>query len=235
LVFTVVTLVALTVAIAAAILSPRLLARRVIVDDAPDRPHPFGREMSWLAVKTDDAQRLAAVLGLELRAANWNSGLGAIYDMDLADAFVFVSPPIQGWTIIAGVSLPLPAGGSFIDKTAPLLQSLSIEFADVQYFATFPIIDFYVGEAGVVWDVGSLTPEERGLGLSMIELRGIRDRHGDVGGSLHLHPTEDHVLGVAAGWSINPMALESNAADTGVGWVAYAPLVWRAERLRSAA
>lgn len=249
-IFTVVTLVFLTAVIAASVLSPRLLPRRVTVDDVPDRPHPFGSEMSWLAVKTDDAQRLAAVLGIELRTANWNSGLGAIYDLDLADAFVFVSPPIHGWTIVAGVSLPLPAGGTFIDKTAPLLRRLAGHFPDVQYFATFPIIDFYAwarfenghlvrafaaGEAGVVQDLGSLTPEERQLGLSMIELRGIRDRHGDVGGSLHLHPTEGHVLSVAGSWSINPMAIENIAADAGVGWVAYAPLTWRAERLRSAA
>jgi hypothetical protein len=206
--------------------------------------------MSWLAVKTDDAQRLAAVLGLELRAANWNSGLGAIYEPDLADAFVFVSPPIHGWTLLAGVSLPLPAGGTFIDKTTPLLQRLAAHFPEVQYFATYPIIDFYAwaryerghlvrafaaGEAGIAWDLGGLTPEERRLGLSMIEFRGIRDRHGDVGGPLHLHPTEGHVLSVAAGWSINPMELDSIGADAGIGWVAYAPLTWRAERLRSAA
>jgi hypothetical protein len=249
-IFTVVTLVLLTVAIAAAILSPRLLPRRVTVDDVPDRPRPFGREMSWLAVKTDDAQQLATLLGLELRAANWNSGLGAIYDLDLADALVFVSPPIRGWTIVAGVSLPLPTGRSFIDKTGPLLQRLAGAFPDVQYFATFPIIDFYAwarfengqlvrafaaGEAGVVWDLGGLTPDERRLGLSMIEVRGIRDRHGDLGGSLHLHPTEDHVLGVADGWGVSPMTLESIAADACHGWIAYAPLAWRAERLRVAA
>jgi hypothetical protein len=206
--------------------------------------------MSWLAVKTDDAQRLASILGLELRPANWNSGLGAIYEQDLADAFVFVSPPIHGWTLVAGVSLPLPAGGAFIDKTGPLLRHVAGHFPDVQYFATFPIIDFYAwarlengrlvrafsaGEAGGVWDFGSLTPAERQLGVSMLELRGIRDRHGDVGGPLHLHPTEEHVLSVADGWSINPMKLDGIAADAGVGWVAYAPLTWRAERLRSAA
>jgi hypothetical protein len=69
----------------------------------------------------------------------------------------------------------------------------------------------------------------------MIEFRGVRDRHGDVGGPLLLHPTEGHVLGVADGWSINPMALEGIAAEAGLGWVAHAPVTWRAERLRSAA
>ena len=249
-VLTVGILVILTTVIAAVLLAPRLLPRRVTVDDAPDRPQPFGCEMSWLAVKTDDTHRLAALLGLEIRPANWNSGLGAIYDLELADAFVFISPPVGGWTIVAGVSLPLPAGGSFIDKTGPLLQHLASHFSQVQYFATFPIIDFYawarfengqairafaVGEAGVVWDAGARTLDEQRLGLSMIEVRGIRNRHGDVGGALQLHPTEPHVLSVAEGWSINPMAIEALSADACVGWVAYAPQAWHAERIRSAA
>ena len=185
------------------------------MDNAPDRPRSFGSEMSWLAVKTDDAGRLAAILGLgDLSAANWNAGLGTIYDLKLSDTFVFISPPVEGWTFVAGVSLPLPQGDSFVDKAAPLLARVAREFRSVQYFATFPIIDFYawarfengnlvrafaVGEAGVVWDIGGLTPEERRLGLSMIEFRGVRDRHGDVGGPLLLHPTEGHVLGVADG------------------------------------
>jgi hypothetical protein len=245
---TVVTLVILTTIIAAGVLAPRLVPRRMALDNAPDRALAFGSEMSWLAVKTEDAHLLASALGLsELHPANWNSGLGAIYDLELSDMFVFISPPIKGWTMVAGVSLPLPAGGSFIDKAAPLLQHLSGRFSSVQYFAAFPIIDFYawarfehgqptrafaIGDAGIVWDTGKLTPDERRLGLSMIELRGIRNRHGDVGGELDLHPTEQHVLSIASGWSINPMSIDGEA---GVGWVAHVPQAWRAERLRNVA
>ena len=248
---TIVILVILTTALAAAVLSPRLLPRRVRMDDAPDRPLAFGSEMSWLAVKTDDAGRLAAVLGLgDLNVANWNSGLGAIYDLELSDALVFISPPVDGWTFVAGVSLPLPQGGAFVDKAAPLLARVAREFRSVQYFATFPIIDFYawarfdngrlvravaIGEAGIVWDLGRPTPVERKLGLSTMELRGILNRHGDIGGALQLHPTEPHVLGVAEGWGINPMAIETFADDSGIGWIARAPHAWRAERVRSAA
>lgn len=248
---TIILLVVLTTALAASVLAPRLLPRRVRVDDAPDRPRAFGSEMSWLAVKTDDVHRLASTLGLaDLSVANWDSGLGAIYDLELSDTFIFVSPPVEGWTFVAGVSLPLPQGGTFVDKAAPLLARLAREFSSVQYFATFPIIDFYawarfeggrplrafaVGDAGVVWDLGRATPAERRLGLSMMELRGIQNRQGDIGGALQLHPTEPHVLAVAEGWSINPMAIEIFAGESGVGWIARAPSAWRAERVRSAA
>jgi hypothetical protein len=247
----IVILVIITTAVAAVWLAPLLVPRRVVFDEQPDRPRPFGSDMSWLAVRSDNAAAVAAALGLdELRPANWNSGLGAIYDHELADGFVFVSPPVKGWTLVAGVSLPLPASGSFIDKLTPLLQQLSRQFSAVQYFAAFPIIDFYawarfekgrrvrafaIGEAGIVADGGKLSVEERRLGLSLIELRGIRARHGDIGGAIHLHPTEQHVLSLAKAWSINPMAIESFAADAGVGWVARAPRGWRAERLRRVA
>lgn len=207
--------------------------------------------MSWLAVKTDDAGRLAAVLGLgDLSVANWSSGLGAVYDFELSDTLVFVSPPVEGWTFVAGVSLPLPQGGAFVDKAAALLARVAREFRSVQYFATFPIIDFYawarfengrpvrafaIGEAGVVWDLGRPTPVERKLGLSTMEVRGILNRHGDIGGALQLHPTEPHVLSVAEGWGINPMAIEAFAGETAVGWIARAPHAWRTERVRSVA
>lgn len=248
---TVVILVGLTTVLAAALVVPRLVPRRIRVDDAPDRPQAFGSEMSWLAVKTEDAGRLAAVLGLgDLSVANWNSGLGAIYDLDLSDTFVFLSPPVEGWTFVAGVALPLPQGGAFVDKAAPLLGLLAREFRSVQYFATFPIIDFYawarfedgqairavaVGEAGPVWKAGAPTSVERKLGLSMMDVRGIQNRSGDIGGALQLHPTEQHVLGVAEDWSVNPIAIDALAAGPGVGWIARAPAAWRAERARSAA
>jgi hypothetical protein len=224
------------------------------MDIAPDRPRAFGSEMSWLAVETDDAGRLAAVLGLEdLSVANWNSGIGAIYDPKLSDTFVFISPPVEGWTFVAGVSLPMPQGGGFVDKAAPLLARVAREFSNVQYFAAFPIIDFYAwarfengqprraaafGEAGVLWDAGRPTAAERELGLSMLELRGILNRQGDIGGALQLHPTEAHVLGIAERWSLNPMAIEASSGqkrENGVGWIARAPHAWRAQRVRSAA
>lgn len=247
----VVILVASTIAIAAAVLSPRFLPRRVRMDDAPDKPRAFGSEMSWLAVKTDDAGHLATVLGLgDLSVANWNSGVGAIYDLKLADAFVFISPPVEGWTFVAGVSLPLPQGGAFVDKAAPLLTRVAREFSNVQYFAAFPIIDFYAwarfengeprraaafSEAGLVWDAGRTTRAERELGLTTLELRGIANRQGDIGGALQLHPTEAHVLGIAERWSVNPMSIESMSGQNGVGWIARAPHAWRAERVRLAA
>jgi hypothetical protein len=207
--------------------------------------------MAWLAIRSEDTSAIAATLGLaRLRPANWSSGVGAIYDPEISGDLVFIAPPVKGWTLVAAETLPLPAGETFVDKMTPLLKHLAIEFPAVQYFASFPIIDFYawarfdkgrrgralaVGDGAVIWNAGKLSDEERKLGLSFIEIRGIRERHGDLGGELELYPTEEHVFAIAAGWSVNPMAMESLRAPTSVGWIADAPRSWRPERVRKVA
>lgn len=248
---TVIALVSLTTIAAATIIVPRLVPHHVRLADNPDRPRAFGHDMAWLAIKSNDRAAVAAALGLaRLRPANWNSGVGAIYDSEISNGLVFIAPPIKGWTLVAAESLPIPSSESFIDKMTPLLRHLAIEFPAVQYFASFPIIDFYawarfekgrrvrafaVGDGGVIWNAGKLSQEERQLGLSFFEIRGIRDRHGDLGGELQLYPTEEHVSAISGGWSINPMAIESLRAPTSVGWIADAPRSWRPERIRKVA
>ncbi len=244
-------LVILTTVIAGTVLVPRFLTHHVRLANAPDQPRAFGRDMAWLAIQTEDSDAVAAALGLTgLRPANWDSGIGAIYDSEVSDGLLFISPPIRGWTIVAGESLPLPAGSPFIDKMTPLLRQLGKQFRSVLYFASFPIIDFYawarvdkgrskrafaIGEGGVVWDSGKPTSAERRLGLSYVEIRGIAERHGDLGGQLLLHPTEENVFAIAAGWSLNPMALEGFTQRRSVGWIADAPRSWRPERARRVA
>lgn len=244
-------LIALTVAVIALLIAPRMAGHRVVFEDSADQPKPFGREMSWIAIRSSDTAAVLAALELTgARPANWNSGVGTIYDADLSDAYVFVSPPVKGWTYVAGVPLPHPVGRGFADKLTPLLASLSKDFKDVQYFASFPIIDFFgwarieagrwvrafaVAEEGVVWNRGRLTREERSLGLKLFEVRGIKNRKGDAGGPILLHPTEEQVLRVAAGWGLNPARLNDDDAEPGTGYVARAPSSWRAERLRKAA
>jgi hypothetical protein len=244
-------LVALTVAVIAFAIAPRLIERTVVFSETPDHPKPFGYGMSWLALKTTDTAAVVACLGLEdVTSANWNSGIGTIYDSALSDSYVFVSPPVKGWTFVAGVPLPHPVGRNFADKLTPLLTGLAQQFIDVQYYAAFPIIDlfgwarlykgklvraFVIGDDGVIWDRGRLTPEERALGLKLFDLRGIKGRIGDAGGPIVLYPTEQQVLRLASAWSLNPLLLASMKTESGTGLIARAPSTWRAERLKQKA
>ena len=164
-------LIGLTVAVIALIVAPRMSKSRVVFDKDPDTPKSFGYRMAWIAIRTQATGEVLSALALtDIEAANWDSGIGTIYDSELGDTYVFVSPPVKGWTFVAGVPLPLPVGCAFVDKLTPLLASLSSEFTDVQYFAGFPVIDFYawarlqsgkmvrafaIGDEGVIWDRGA--------------------------------------------------------------------------------
>lgn len=244
-------LISLTIWVIVFRLIPRGTAAPVAFADVPDTPRAFGNDMAWIAIKSDNRDAIASAMGLQtLVPANWQSGIATLYDTALCDDFVFITPAVKGWTFVVGVPLPLPATRSFADKLTPLLTSLSAEFREVQYFASYPAIDlfawaklergrmaraFAIGDEGVIWDRGRPTREERALGLQLFELRGIRGRKGDAGEAIILHPTQEHVLRLAASWGLNPSALGERSAAVGAGAVAQALRAWRPERIRKAA
>ena len=245
----------LTIMIASTVVFAFWLARRsspdqVLLDTTPDLPCSFGCGMAWLAVRSRDTQSVLEALGLyETTPCNWNSGIGAVYDHRLS-AHVYVTPPVRGWVFVVGLALPYPVGSGFVDKCTPLLVDLGGRFPQVQYFFSCPSIDYYawarvrdgrltrafaVTDEGIVWNKGRTTKEERALGLKLFELRGVEGRKGDAGGEMILHPTEDHVMRLAHGWSIDPTTLETQSKEVGLGHLALAPVNWRAERQRKAA
>lgn len=246
-------MIALTMAVAAYKLAPRLSPPRVPhvppIIQSPDTPRPFGYDMAWLAVRTRDADSVVAALGLlDAEACSWSSGITAVYDQGLEQTHVFVSPPVNGWTFVVGLPLPHPTTGAFVDKCSPLLVSMGGAFAEVQYFFSYVPIDmfawarmvdgrllraFAAGDEGVLWNKGKRSREERRLGLKLFELRGVRGRQGDAGGDIVLHPTEDHVMRLASRWSLDPTRLHSASAPPGLGYIALAPQSWRPERANS--
>ena len=248
---TIAIMVALTVAVAAYALAPRLSESRVLFEEVPDRPAAFGYRMAWLAVRTRDTEAVVEELGLVApRPCNWRSGIGTVYDNHLGNDHIFVSPPVNGWTLVVGLALPPPVGGAFSDTCMPLLERLGRRFVEVQYFFAYPPIDifawvrllegrivraFAITDTGIVWNRGRTTREERALGLKLFDFRGVKGRKGDAGGEIILYPTEEHVLRLARRWSLDPTELA--AADVpapALGVIALASPSWRPERLRKA-
>ncbi len=249
--FVVILLTLGTVLIAAVHIAPRMAEGRVVFGVEPDRPTGFGYRMTWLAIRSRDTQAVLDALQLASpQAANWATGLGCVYDRDLGEAHVFVSPPVNGWTFVAGLPLPAPVSRRFIDKCTPLLIHLGDSFVEVQYFSSMPSLDYFawarmiegrivrafaIGDEGVIWNKGRPTKEEKAMGLKLFEFRGVRGRRGDAGGEIMLYPTEDHLMELAAKWSIDPTRLSEAKMEPTLGVVARAPLEWRPERLRRAA
>ena len=253
-ILTILIMVMATVAIAAYGLAPRLGQHRVVYPQTPDAPVPFGYQMAWLAIRTRDTAAVVEALGLgSVQPCNWNAGIGTVYDPRLGQNTIFVSPPVNGWTFVVGLPLPQPIGRAFVDKATPLLAGLGSRFSEVQFFVAFPPVDlfawarlidgrlvraFAIGDSGIIWNKGKTTREERSLGLKLFELRGVRDRRGDAGGPLILHPTESHVMQLARKWSLDPTRLGPNSPDThseAMGLIADAPHHWRVERIRKSA
>ncbi|MEM1371792.1 MAG: hypothetical protein AAGG72_06135 [Pseudomonadota bacterium] len=212
---------------------------------APDGPLPFGEDTAWLALRTDNTIEVVDALQLnEPRTVTWQDGLAAALEQSSeATGEVFVTPPVSGWTFVVGLALPLQMGRSFSDPLSPLMVGLSRRFDDVQYFVNCPELDYFAwqrmrsGQAmrifaatddGIVTNRGMPTFEERALGMTMFELRGVRDRQGDAGGELLLHPTSQHVLKLAAVWGLDPTRLSSRDAAPGLGYVGGAPRGWKA-------
>ena len=243
-------LIVATIAIASLVLAPHVAERQVMFDISPDKPCGFGPDMTWIAIKTNDyAAVIDAVGGLQPITANWNSGIGTIYNAEFGPNRIYVSSPVDGWVFVIGTALPHPQGRAFVDKCTPLLMQLGERFKEVQYFASYPDLDLFawakivsgrirafgVGDEGVIWNRGRTTREERTLGLKLFELRGVRGRKGDAGGELLMHPTQEHVMRVAGHWSINPTLLDTAEAASGLGAVCLVPANWRTERLRKTA
>ncbi|HEX4193363.1 MAG TPA: hypothetical protein VHY80_09705, partial [Stellaceae bacterium] len=112
-------------------------------DPTPDTPQAFGYKISWFAVKASDPAAVVDALGFdEAISANWASGLEHAYE----GAWVFVSPPINGWVLAIGTLLPYPVAieqTQYIGERFDVLFSrLMQRFDDVQFFGNYRVVDF---------------------------------------------------------------------------------------------
>ena len=157
-------------------------------DQTPDKPKGFGFKVLWFAVKASNpASVLNALEFGETMPANWASGLATVY----GDQWVFASPPVSGWILVVGLSLPYPTNETHHDigkRFDVLFSRLMQRFDDVQFFGSHRVSDFvtwaravkgkpmrifaWSGSVGeVLTNFGEQTPEEAKLGF--INLTGL--------------------------------------------------------------
>lgn len=172
-----------------------------------DSPTDFGYKMAWIALPTNHTASVVEALRITRpQPATWQEGIAKAYQKR-----VFVTPPLAGWTLVAGVAL---FSNDEYDKWEALLSQLSQHFGEAQYFATHRVVEHhqwiryaqgeclrhyaYLGESGAVLRaVGQPTELEQGLPT------GSEDEE-----TLAL-PDEELVMQMAAAWSINPTTLSS--------------------------
>ena len=222
-------------------------SRRACAQRAGERAVSFATPMAWFAIRSEDGARVCDVMGLEAPAkANWQSGVAALREEGEGASRVFISPPIDGWILVAGLALPHPVGPRFVDKCLPLMEELARHFADVQYFCCFPAIDHYgwararegklirafaLGDEGLIWNRGRPSRDERLLGLKLFEIKEDARRGSEAALGSLFDAGEGHVVRLAGKWGIDPMRLaERKSVAAGPCLLASAPASWRMER-----
>jgi hypothetical protein len=166
-------------------------------------PASFGYKRRWLAVRSEDPGAVAKALALEdVRPATWRDGIERN-----GDDLVFVTPPIDGWTL------------ALIDSAIgePDLAELSRAFGEVQLFGTHRVPESHewqrwmdgspvrrycwIGDRGEIpFDQGEPAAAEGGIA-----------RAGDLGrywDELEF-ADEETVLVVAREWSVDPSTLDA--------------------------
>jgi hypothetical protein len=212
---------------------PLIGRRGFAVDSTPDMPVPFGPKMAWIAVDTTDSHALAGALDLrDCVEASWAAGIASAQQ-----GAVFVTPPLADWTLAAGTILFPPDRTDAFVK--PLLERLSQQFGEAQYFATqgdFRLCIWARGRRGrlvrgygwlgqralALWDQGALTAQERKLGFHFST--GLGDPTGITDGPLRT-PDESCVMQLASLWSIDPSTLNADYKEPVPGMLGRWPSV----------
>ena len=188
---------------------------------SPDDPRGFGFKSTWWSLPTDDTDAVVAAIGLQnAQPANWGTGIEYAYEQS-----VFVTPPVDGWTLIAGFRLP-PMGEDARAKVIQPLLELSQAFGTALVFATHRVVEYhvwakavagslirgygYLGESGhTFWDEGPMTPEEKELGFAFFDERCPEAEDDSYWEREDLdYADEMKVMDIAREWSVSPDDLE---------------------------
>jgi hypothetical protein len=186
----------------------------------PDSAVGFGYKCMWFAVKTDNKNMLAEILKLKnISDCNWQVGIDMAYK-----GSVFITPPIDGWTLACGWGLPHGDSKEGIDEVKNILKTLSKEFGEAQFFCTHRVTEYhcwikatngqvdrvysYLGESGKnVAIEGQPTEFERTLNLANTFSDESKDdkyfEREDI-----VWADEELLMKVAEHWSIDPSKLD---------------------------
>jgi hypothetical protein len=186
-----------------------------------DQPVSFGYKCMWFAIKSVHMEELIKILNLtDIRPCNWNIGIEKAYENS-----VFITPPVNGWTIACGLGLPHGDSKKEIEYLKSILQKLSRDYGEAQFFCTNRIVEYhcwmkavegnikrvytYLGEANEnILIEGEATDFEKTLHLVDTFSEDAKEKNYFEREDIAL-PDEEIVMKIAENWSINPSTLES--------------------------
>ncbi|CAO5675662.1 MAG: hypothetical protein HEEMFOPI_00272 [Holosporales bacterium] len=188
----------------------------------PDFPLSFGYKISWMAIKTEDVEKVIEHLPINtIEKSNWENGLNCVFDKNTRDNCIFVSPSISGWVFIVGYAY---SNFDFANNKIVLnrVAHFSSIFENCYCFCNDRINDFYawiigsngyikraiiIGQGELIHEKGEITSEEKSLKINIKNEDGI------------FAIDEDVVLSLAECLSFNPMFLD-NIKEQKIGYIA---------------
>jgi hypothetical protein len=189
----------------------------------PDTPIGFGYKCTWMAIRTNDKQKVAECLKLRNSSdCNWAAGISKAYDDS-----VFITPPIGDWIIAVGQGLPAPETKSDMDEVKKMLAALSMIFGEVQLFSTHRVVEYhcwikavadevtrvyaFLGESGenIAVEGQPSGIEKQYTLINTFSEEAKQDNYFEREGLTW--PDEELVMKIAADWSIDPTTLDELA------------------------
>jgi hypothetical protein len=179
----------------------------------PFNPIQVRRPGRWLAIRSRDTFAVQTTLRLNNpRPCSWTEGLFVARQL-------FIAPPVKGWTLVFGASLPSP--DEDVDRCYRFLRELSQRLGHVQFFQADPLLQHhawaqvesgrvlraYAWAGATVWHQGVKTPAEIALGMNCF---GYGENPGtdDWVVADHLVANVDKVPQLAQRWSLDPAELD---------------------------
>lgn len=174
------------------------------------------RPSRWLAVRSTQPEAVQRAFELvDATPCSLADGLSGADDHEL-----FISPPIRGWIIVTGSSLPDPADD--VDHCFLRLRQLSSELGEVQFFSvnralsihswarllTGEVFRAFAWAGTTIWTQGELTRAEKDLGMHC-------PKYGEEDGpslfAEHHDPAQnaEKVPLLAARWSLDPARIDT--------------------------
>jgi hypothetical protein len=197
----------------------------------PDMPDGFGFKCNWFAIRSENAVQIAEVMNLQhLDPCNWAVGIAKAYEGE-----IFITPVIDGWTMVLGWGLPSADTADGIEEVKRILLQLSNEFGEAQYFITHRITDYHLwmkaisGSITRIYGISEMenvmvegTPTEIEAGLNLINATFENAKEKEFFLSTNtINAGEQTLMDIAGNWSVDPSILfERKDLKPGLGYLA---------------
>ena len=93
----------------------------------------------WFAIKSSNREKISQILHIKnLEPGNWENGKEKAYL-----GSIFISPVIDGWTLMCGLGVPPSDSSQEIEKIKKILETLSRGFGEAQFFCTHHVVEYH--------------------------------------------------------------------------------------------